>query len=362
MKFAKKIELKVRNYFNSTFVSNNQPKLIERGELCDEFRSITKVLILRHDRIGDVLVSIPVLKTLHQNFPEIEIDILLSEKNSGTASVVQNYCNKIWILQKDFVSNFGLIKHLNKKKYDIIIDLFDNVSTRSNILLRLIKSRYKLGFDKSNRGNYTHIVLMPDKSKVHIVERIYKLLYPFGISIARDDIRLEYPIGNATIEKAYALLGRKEHKIRLGIVLSGSDEAKFWGTDNIIKFVNLMNISCKNFEFVLFGTKKNQDILYSIPQETSIKIAPFTCSLNEFAGMISICDYILSPDTSAVHFASAFSIPCLALYSVQRNSGLMPWYPYNSSYRAVITDEPSICAIKPEDVLEKFIELYEATR
>lgn len=362
MKIIKKIELLSRKFINKLLISNKNPIRIEGTELFDEFKTIEKILFLRHDRIGDVLVSIPTIKIFREQFPQLEIHILLSDKNSGTKNALQCYCNKIHILHNEIYKSFRLVKELNRGKYDLIVDMFDTVSTRSNLLLKLIKSKFKLGFDKSNSSLYTHTVPMPEKSQTHIVERILSLLAPFGISYVQNQIKIEYPLSDEMSNKAQIMLGEKQAKYRLAIVLSGSSEAKFWGVDNINNFIRLFNEKFQNFEIILFGTKKYSQILDELSQTKYLKVAPFTSILDEFAAMLSLCDYLVTPDTSAVHFASAFSIPCIVMYSVPANNKLMPWYPYNSPYRAIITNEPYIKAISPDKVFEKFIDLYESTR
>lgn len=362
MKIIKKIELLSRKFINRLLISDKNPKRIEKTEFFDEFKAIEKVLFLRHDRIGDVLVSIPTFKKFRERFPQLEIHILLSDKNSGTEKALQCYCNKIHILPNEIYKSYRLIKELNREKYDLIVDMFDTVSTRSNLLLKLIKAKYKLGFDKSNSSLYTHTVPMPEKSQTHIVERILSLLSPFGISYVQNQIKIEYPLNIEMSNKAQIMLGEKKAKYRLAIVLSGSSEAKFWGVDNINNFIRLFNQKFQNFEIILFGTKKHSQLLAELSQTENLKVAPFTSILDEFAAMLSLCDYLITPDTSAVHFASAFSIPSVVMYSMPANNELMPWYPYNSPYRAVMTNEPDIKAISPEKVFEKFIDLYESTR
>ncbi len=361
LKIGKKIEILVRDLVNKLLIKGSNTKVINSDEICDDFKNIKKALFLRHDRIGDVLVSIPFFKNFREHFPKVEIDVLLSDKNSGTSKVLRNYSNKIHILPKDLIRIYYLIKELNRSKYDIIIDMFDTVSTRSNLLLQFIKSNYKLGFEKPNKSLYTHIIPMPDKSQIHIVERVLNLLTPFGKSYDKTQIRLEYPLEEKITEKAYLLLGEKVKEYRLGIILSGSSTAKFWGIHNISQFIRLFNKKFFNFEIIVFGTEKHSKMINELPKVDCLKVAPYTNSLDEYAAMLSHCDYLITPDTSAVHFASAFSIPCLVMYSIPVNSGFLPWYPYNSKYTAVITNELSIQFICAEEVLEKFFELYEST-
>jgi len=63
----------------------------------------------------------------------------------------------------------------------------------------------------------------------------------------------------------------------------------------------------------------------------------------------------LTPDTAAVHLASAFKIKTIVLYNqdLENKEILMPWFPYNTQYLAFGTKSGSLAGISPEVVIEK---------
>ncbi|MBP7215098.1 MAG: glycosyltransferase family 9 protein [Candidatus Kapabacteria bacterium] len=314
---------------------------------------IKKVLLLRQDRLGDVIISLPLFEAFKANFPEKEFHICLGEKNIAATPFVQAFFQKIWYYEKNLFKIIPLILHLNAEHYDLIIDLLDSPSRTSSIMMKLIKSKYKLGFDKENRSVYTHIVPLPNQSQVHIVDRVMNILLPFNIAPANIDKKINLHINDNIINP----IPKNNNKKRLGINLAGSTKAKFWGIDNYIGFINKFLENHPDFEIYVFVQKNLQDLQAEICNTTKAFPAPITDDLQLLAKMISTCDYFLTPDTATVHFASAFQIPTVVFYYVPEiPPKLLPWTPYKTPHKALLTTD-SIESISVDDAIKAFEEL-----
>lgn len=334
--------------------NKNESQLINEPQRIFEPEQIKKILVLRHDRIGDLVVSRSFLRILRNHLPETKIDILLSYRNSSGSFLIANYIDKYSIFQKGFFKNVVLLNKLKNEKYDLVVDMLDNKSTRSGLIIKLIKAKYSLGFKKENSSIYSHLVTLPDKSKVHIVDRISQLLIPFGINPASEDLSLSQEFDK---EKEFAdssLLNSKNGFERIGIVISGSDRSKYIGTENLIKLVNLINSKHADFEIILFSTVDYKIELNEISANSSSKAAPFVSSLKEYACMLSTCDFLISTDTSAVHFASLMNIPCVALYKFASGNNDLPWTPYKTVHEILAVNGNRIDSISYVDIFSAF--------
>ncbi len=69
--------------------------------------------------------------------------------------------------------------------------------------------------------------------------------------------------------------------------------------------------------------------------------------------MISQLNLLLTPDTMAVHLASAFEIPVFGIY-VHYNTDELIWSPYKSDFDCVVTKEPNLKNVTFEEVNKKF--------
>ena len=356
---AKNIEKKAKRIANHYIYGRKKPLMLDTAEQVIYLNPGDKVLFLRQDRIGDLLVSTPVFRRFSDEFPEVETDILLSYRNIGASAGVKDYCDEILVYNKGLAEIKKLISKIRSKKYKLIIDLFDNASTTSSAIIKFGKPEYSLGFDKENRRSYDFTVPIPDKAGNHISKRISRLLLPFGIDMQERYLSPVYPFDMHLYKNVYPKMKANHGKQLFAINLSGSNRAKYWGTENYIKFINRILKLFSNLEPICFATKDYSEELEEIANKTGVRTAPFTSSLDEYAAMLSCCDLILTPDTAAVHFASAFKIPCIAMYDI---SGLeiagMPWTPVNIPHRTIeIKDK--IENIKVIDVLVNLSSLVE---
>jgi ADP-heptose:LPS heptosyltransferase len=358
----KKTELAIKKGINSFLFGGSPPELVSEAKPIYTSENISKILLFRQDRIGDLLVTTGFMRNLRKLMPQARIDILLSQKNYGAKHAAEPWVDDIIVYKKGLNKSIELIRELKSNKYDLVIDLFDNASTTSSALLKNLKSQYKLGFEKENLGNYTQTVPLPNKREVHIVDRIGNLLLPFGCNSRDLDMSLEYQLSDYDSRKAQALMVKKEKK-RLGINLAGSSRAKFWGTKNNIEFIQKIESGVHDIEIIIFSMPDYSTELKEICSATSAVAAPKASSAHEYASLLAQCDFLLTTDTSAVHFASAFQIPLIALYTEGRDpEAPLPWTAYKTPGKSIISPNEKLSDINPEDVYVAFEEMLEVNK
>ena len=358
---TKKLEIFLRKHINNFLNFKGNQVYCHKPGSAFKFGEIRKILLLRQDRIGDVLVSTPTIRALRNKLTNTRIDILLGDKNFNISSAVEPYVNNIYRHKKKFLGFVKLIKFLRQEKYDLIIDMFDNPSATSTIIIKFSNPRYSLGIEKENKRVYSHLTPLLQKSSTHIVRRIANLLMPFGINPDTEDLSLEYHLSEKEKKSSEINLPKKNKAIRLGLNLSGSSDEKYWGIENNINFINKINEKYKNIEIILFYTENLRDDMNKILKNANAIAAPITESIRDYAIGLSTCDIIVTPDTSAVHFAAAWKIPCLAMFELSDERYGMPWLPYNSPNKIILTREGTLKSISVEVALAVFGELYKVS-
>lgn len=352
------MEYSFKNILESFIFKDIKSVLIEKPTERFSFFEDSKILLIRNDRIGDLLVSSPLLQALRKDYPDVTFDILLSEKNIAARRVSDPYVNSSYIYSKKITNLIKLLYVLRKKRYDLVIDLLDNPSTTNAFIIKIIKPLYSLGFRKAKSNKYNIEVALPSKLKTHIVDRINQLLIPFDIEPTSAPKRINFPLNDSEIIEASRMLGTKAKPFRLGINLAGSSQSKFWGMNNYSLFISFVNENYTEYEVIVFYTKDNENLISELANNIEFKKAPLTKNFNLYAAMIAECDIILSPDTAAVHLAASFGIPCIALYlfSGTKETG-MPWTPYNSPSKCLKTGTDNLSNIALETVIEAFEEM-----
>lgn len=348
---AKRLELGFRHWLLRHW-NGAAPLVVERPMPLLQPTEATPLLLLRQDRIGDLLVSIPLLRILHTRFPTAPKELLLGANNWGARHVAQRYIQRVWRYDKHPLALARLLRQL-RNRYTIVIDLTDNPSVTSSLLLTLLRAPIRVGIAKGNDAAYTHVVPLLDRGRFHIVERIAQLLLPFGIQPEAPELFLEYPITAAERQWARQIVGDPTGSPRIGVNISASSASKYWGRNRWIAFLRELRRRYPEAEILLFASPSDAQEHSAIASATGVRAVPIMPSFHQFAVLLEQCDIIVTPDTAAVHLAAAWKRPCLGLY-VWDQPTLLPWFPYGTLYEAAFTRAPALSHLPVEAALDAF--------
>ncbi|MEY3386330.1 MAG: hypothetical protein RIR53_1141 [Bacteroidota bacterium] len=350
----KKVELAVRRFYNARVGGNAEPVVIDAPANALDASSVQRVLLLRQDRIGDVLVSTPIIRALRRLMPHAQIDMVLSTNNIAVRQAVADQVDHIHVFKKSLLHLVVLRRRLRRQRYDLVIDLMDNASSTSALLISGARATFSIGVDKVNRGVYTHVVPLADQTRVHIVERIARLLWPLGVDLRGEDLRLSFPLTDTQRQHAASLMTDPHGRPVLAVNTSGSDVHRMYPEKLMITLLQRVSERwCQEgpgaVKLRIISAPMHSDMAHRIGQACGIDVVPPQSSYASFAACIAAADMLLTPDTSAVHAAAAHGVPSVVLFS-QDSRGLMPWLPYATPCWPCVTTKGALETIDVDDV------------
>ncbi len=342
----KKFEFFLKRIFLSLLLLLMKQK---KSETIPSFNSTSRVLFVRLNRIGDALVTTPLL-TSFCTATGAEIDVLADEKNHFVFSNV-SAVRRVKIFRKGLKDFREIIKDINASKYDAVVDLHDDISTTVSYLLAFIKAPHKIGFAKGNDNVYTLTVKKPDATKVHIIDRMLAFSEVLGFTPNKNSLGISFSPSEAALKKAKDFVASRfpQRKFLLGINISAGSDARYWGTENFRKLVKY--ISGFPVDIVPLSSTRDLKFAFAIFEDKS-KIF-YTPIFEEFAAIMNEIDMLFSPDTATIHLASIYRKPVFGLY-VKYMTNDMIWSPYGCDFDCVITTEPTLKNISFAQVEEKF--------
>ncbi|MEO8030301.1 MAG: glycosyltransferase family 9 protein [Gemmatimonadota bacterium] len=310
------------------------------GELVTEPRDALqlgpapRILFLRQDRLGDLIISVPLIRAIRRHLPRAQLDLLLSRNNVAGRRAMDGYIDRIWKYNKSLPSALALFRNIRAQRYDLIVDLFDNPSATSQVVVRWGRARHALGIVHSRAGYYTVGVPLLDRSRVHVVDRIGQLMLPFGIDPATEPMDLEYRLSAEDIAQARSRLRKTDQPRRFGINISGSSIYKDWGVENFVAAVRHLQATRPDFAITISGSPQAAAEVHAIADATGAEALAPVSSFHEYAALIHEFDAMLTPDTSILHLAAAWKIPTVELFH-QWEPDNLPWYPYHTPNRGL---------------------------
>lgn len=299
-----------------------------------------RILFLRQDRIGDAIITTPLLIAVREKYPQAQITFLLSRNNQAIIPMLPIDCDTA-IYQKSWFKDRQMLRALRNRKFDVAIDLTDNASVTSSMLMASIKPRYAVGIEKENAVVYDILVPRIDRANHHISTRIAELLRPLGIDPSTIDLKPQL-----SVERQSATSGK------LGINISAGTESR-WAPAATYAVIAKQALETSRWEKVaIYAEPRDRskalevELLASDPR---IRAVPVSNSYSEFASWLSSCEALITPDTSVVHLAAALDIPQVVVFA-PIPTGLHYWTPVGVPYEMMV-QSPSLATLEPQSVI-----------
>ncbi|HIE81812.1 MAG TPA: lipopolysaccharide heptosyltransferase family protein, partial [Candidatus Poseidoniales archaeon] len=110
-----------------------------------------KVLVLKYDRIGDMIVATPIFRELKNKYPNISISVLASKGNRDVIKY-NPYVDNIYTNYKNsFLKDLLSLLKLRKEKFDVCIELEHSVIPHAILRLRIINPKKVISIHKDGR-------------------------------------------------------------------------------------------------------------------------------------------------------------------------------------------------------------------
>lgn len=364
MKFFKRVEIAGRLVILELMRLFLKPKKIYE-KIEPEFIK-GRVLFLRPDRLGDVIISTPLFRLIKKRYPFLEIVVVASKRNYPIVKRLP-YVDKVILYRKNPFLFLASLVRVFLRGYDFACDLMDIPSVTSAVYLIFSRAKFKLGFSQKPGGynvNFAYNVTVPllIKEESHIIERTAQILKPFGIDFSQFELRPDFPLNEQELRYGKVFIDKIKKRYGdsifiVGVNISAGKETRWWGTENYIELIR--NIVSNLYFVVLMCEPKDEGRAQKIRAcfGDGVELAPVTKDFSAFVSILKHIDLLVTPDTSLVHISSAFGLPVVGLYPSDYQN-LVSWRPYLVPHRVVqakIKDDLS--SIPVDEVLDAFYEL-----
>lgn len=314
-------------------------RLLKReGKIVPE--DIREILVIRTAYIGDVIMTVPILKPLKKKFHNSRVSFLTS--NSAAELLRGNpYIDEIitydpfWFYNSRKNEYIEFIAGLKKKAFDLVIEARGDIR-EIFFLLRPLNARFKVSYKTGGGGCFlTHVV--PYKVLKHKVEYHLDIIRHLGCNT--EDIEWEVYLSEQEKDKVKGIIERHGIKRPFVSVHPGARVSlKRWMTERFAELCD--SISGRyNLPVVLLGTNTETGLIGDIVGK--MKHAPVTLTgelnLRELACILSETALFICNDSSPMHIAAAMKTPTVAVFGPSKS---IETAPYRNIYRVVEKDFP----------------------
>jgi lipopolysaccharide heptosyltransferase II len=301
------------------------------------------ILIVRTDRIGDVVLSIPLAGIIKKHFPECNVTFLVK---NYTKDIAENhpYIEEVILLKEEngMIPVLSNVNNLKNRSFDASIIVYPTFITSLIIFLSRIKLRVGSGYRwysfLFNKKVFEH----RKYAGKHELEFNVNLLKAFGIeeNISTDNVKFDIQVNEKSLDK-----------VRKALVDSGVDLKKKIITVHpgsggsavdlpIEKFSQLVQnlTSFKNINIIITGDVSEKKICNIVAGNTKAVNLSGKVTLSEIISLISLTNVFISNSTGPIHIAAALGKDVIGFYPKILACSPTRWGPYSNN-KVVFTPE-----------------------
>ena len=317
---------------------------------------VNKILFIRIDRIGDLVLSTPALRALKHAIPTSELTVLASLPNQ--AILINNpYVDRVIVYNQTqgLKNKIGTIKQLRKYKYDLAIDPYPDYELRTALISLLSGARTRIGYASYGREVFFNLNgprLVKDK---HLVDLTLDIVKPLGV-VSNDK---EPEIFLTEDEKKWARNWLDKRwaggRPMIGIHPGGYYETQRWLPERFADIANHLQKS-GDLDVIILGGPGDEGLVDRIGSTIHAEVPTYVGDdLRRFAALVYYCHILIGNNSGPLHIAVALKIPTISMMGPTNKDR---WMPVGDIHRVLRMDDlPCIgcnsgyCKIKTHDCM-----------
>ena len=315
--------------------------LTKKKNLPFNLKKSKRVLILKYDRIGDMVVTTPIFRELKNAYPNINISVLASEENKDVIRY-NPYIDKIYTNYKNSIlKDLPTLLKLRRKSFDVCIELEHSVIPHAIFRLKIINPKKIISIHKDGRYGVKGSELQlydyfTKKDKKNHFGKIWlDTLIFFGIKPSSN--KYDFFLSNIEKDRAKRFVSSFCKKIKIGINIEGSFPEKCIQKNELKQICSGLFNNYSNIKIVILNSPNKVAKTNKIISELGLDfvIPSYTTeTIIDAAALVEQLDLIITPDTSIVHIASSFDKPVVSIHENNKDSFRL-WSPSSTLSKTI---------------------------
>lgn len=319
-------------------------------------KPLKRILVVRTDRLGDVILTLPMFPLLRKCFPDAHLAVLL-RRYTGEILDGNPYINEvIWYDRESELIPFKeMCATLRERRFDAAVVVYPRLRLawlmfRSGIPVR-VGTGYRYYSFLFNRKVYEH----RKDARRHELEYNLSLLQQIGCDVPEDfvpEFYVEIPSSaDAALNDILGALRLTTQE--LAIVHPGSGgSAREWPMRHF--GVLAARLAAEGLAVIVTGTAEEaQKVRAVVDASGGVAIAMAgRLSLKQFAALIRRAKIFIANSTGPLHLAVAIGTPVVGLYPQHTAMSATRWGPYTGKKAILVPDRPSDCRVCVDNATE----------
>lgn len=338
-------------------VQTDLTRALVRVPPLEEGRAIRRILIIKLDELGDLVMAWPLIDTLQSNFPAAELTLLVNRSvlgiTEGMVGIrvigVNVKCNRLLRPLILPIRHYRFVQdHLRNEDFDVcLLPRRDSDDVAATILGYFTRSTRRISFSEkstprkavTNRSFDSLLTdALPAPETQH--ETITNLSLLAAIGCFPVAWKGSLPLPQAAIRYAQEALRESEAPFVAICPTSGHSPLKQWGVERFAELASRLVAS--GLTVVVVGGSGDLQLGATLQQACEGKCLNFTgkTSLAQMAALLDRCIAFVGNDAGPMHVASALGVGTVGVFGSSCWHQFGPWGPRHAVLVGEISCSP----------------------
>ncbi len=309
----------------------------------NQIEGLKAILLVRLQALGDVVLTLPLIRRIRAAFPGAWIGYLVKERYSA-ALAGDTGLDDVIPLPDTATGQLAAIRHLRKRKPDVAVDLLS--SPRSAILTRFCGAGLRIGMDTGWRNGYYHEVLpraiVRDGKRVrcYTIDSNLEIGRMLGLSVDgighgtdAGERPYGFPAAGSSAEWADSFVGSlgDTGSGLAGIVPGSTYPSKSWPLERFVDLARRISGEMELRPVIMWGPGE-EDLATEIAGAVPGAIVPPPTGVTETGALIGRMKVVVGIDSGPKHIAVLLGVPTVTLFGP---TDPRIWDPMNGLHRVL---------------------------
>ena len=285
-----------------------------------------RICVLRLSALGDVCHVLPVVRTLQDAWPGVEITWILGKLEHRLLGHLPDVEFVVFDKKAGRAAYDDLRRRMAGRKFDVLLHM--QLAIRASLAAALVPARVKVGFDRPRAHElqwlFTNSRIAP-RGRQHVLDGFFGFAEHLGVR--QRSMRWDIPLPDSALEYARRVI--PDGQPTLVLSPCSSHALRNWSAAGYAAVADHA-VARHGLRVLLCGGRSELELQYG---ERIAALMRVPCenlvgkdTLLELLATLQRSTVLISPDSGPAHMATAVGTPVIGLYAATRLTRCGPYY------------------------------------
>ncbi|PKN02049.1 MAG: hypothetical protein CVU77_01120 [Elusimicrobia bacterium HGW-Elusimicrobia-1] len=299
------------------------------------------ILVIRADRIGDLVLTMGAFRSLKKRFPEARLTVAVSPVTRPLADSEPAVDETIALSLGRFLPAARFIKNIRRRNFDIAVDLTCDWRLETAIMTLLSGAPARIGWDSGGgRGLFFTDAVYGDFSSLSVPAANDRALSALGVSPSAE----EPPKLNISKDAAYQAAeifrrnGFADSDIKAAVHPGGHYPSQRWRPDGFAAVIKYL--ASRRVKICLICSSDEKRLVDRILSPNGERLSSdgimelCGADLDVLAAVVARCDIFFGNNSGPLHIAAALNVPTVSVAGPTNPK----WFPDGNRHKVLRGD------------------------